>query len=102
MAFVCPVCGLPEELCVCRTISSEQETIKVRLEVRRWNKPTTIIEGIDPKTHDLAEIAKKLKSWCACGGSAKNGVIILQGDHRENIQELLERLGFSKKNIEIL
>ncbi|NIM45174.1 MAG: stress response translation initiation inhibitor YciH [Nitrososphaeria archaeon] len=102
MALVCPVCGLPEELCVCGTISAEQQAIKVRLELRRYRKKSTIIEGIDPKSHNLSTIAKRLKAWCACGGSAKNGQIILQGDHRERMPSFLERLGFPKQNIEIL
>ncbi|MFQ5711148.1 MAG: translation initiation factor [Candidatus Geothermarchaeales archaeon] len=102
MGLVCPVCGLPNELCVCGTISAEQQFIKVRLELRRYRKKSTIIEGIDPKSHNLNEIAKKLKAWCACGGSAKNGQIILQGDHRERMSGFLEKLGFPRRNIEIL
>lgn len=102
MGVVCSVCGLPEDLCVCGTISSEQENVKVRLEMRRWNKPTTLVEDIDPKSHDLQKLAKKLKRKLACGGSAKNGTIILQGDHRSRIRNILESLGFSKENIEVL
>ncbi len=102
MALVCPVCGLPQELCVCGTISSEKELIKVRLELRRFRKPTTIIEGIDPKNNNLHDISKKLKTWCACGGSAKNGVIILQGDHRESMVEYLGKFGFPSESIEVL
>ena len=102
MALVCPVCGLPQDLCVCGTISSEQELIKVRLELRRYRKPTTIIEGINPKNNNLQDIAKKLKTWCACGGSAKNGVIILQGDHRETMVKYLGRFGLSSEKIEVL
>lgn len=102
MRLVCSTCGLPKDLCVCGTISSEQESVKVRLELRRWNRETTLLEGINSKDHDLRDMAKKLKTWCACGGSVKDGVIVLQGDHREKMPELLEKLGFLKENIEIL
>lgn len=102
MRLVCSVCGLPKDLCVCGTISSEQVALKVRLEMRRWSKPTTLVEGIDSKDHDLRAMAKKLKKWCACGGSAKDGVIVLQGDHRERMPDLLERLGFLRDNVEVL
>ncbi|RLE45319.1 MAG: stress response translation initiation inhibitor YciH [Candidatus Methanomethylicota archaeon] len=101
MEVICPICGLPKELCVCGTIRRETERIKVRLELRRYNKPTTIIEGINGDHKELSEIAKKLKTWCACGGSVKEGKIILQGDQRDRIPELLKRLGFDPSQIEI-
>ena len=90
--------GLPDELW-----GIEEETlIKVRVEHRRYNKPATVIEGIDPKTHDLNRIAKELKKKLACGGSVKDGKIILLGDHRADIVKHLEKLGFKKENIQIL
>jgi len=102
MALVCNVCGLPEDLCVCGTISSEQQKIKVRLEMRRYNKPTTIVEGVNPKTYDLSKIIKQLKTWCACGGSSKNGILILQGDHRDKMLTYLPKFGIVSANIEVL
>src|SRR2546421_10190204 len=83
MADVCSTCGLPKDLCVCGTISMEQQTVKVRLEMRKWGKPATIVEGIDGKRVDLGDVATKLKTHCACGGTSKNNATILQGDHRE-------------------
>lgn len=99
---ICPVCGLPKDLCICGTLKLEEVRIKVRKEFRRFNKPVTIIEGIDEKDHDLHVIAKKLKSWLACGGTVKDGKIILMGDHKDKIVECLEKLGFSKDRIDIL
>lgn len=101
MEVICPVCGLPKELCVCGTIRRETERIKIRLELRRYNKPATVIEGINGSEKELNDIASKLKSWCACGGTAKDGKIILQGDHRDKMPELLRRLGFDSSQIEI-
>ena len=102
MSDVCSVCGLPRDLCVCETISAQQLRIKVRMEVRRWGKPATVIEGIDPKSHNLEKIAKELKARLACGGTVKNGAIILQGDHRDKIVEHLEKLGFYRDTIDVV
>ncbi|MCW3985681.1 MAG: translation initiation factor [Candidatus Bathyarchaeota archaeon] len=101
MAEICPTCGLPKDICVCGEISKEQQRIKIRRESRKWGKPATIIEGIDDKTQDLGQLAKKLKNFCACGGTAKNNQIILQGDHRDRVKTFLMRLGFPEQNIEL-
>ena len=101
MAEICEVCGLPTDLCVCNEISKDQQRIRVRLERRKWNKPVTVIEGLEAKSVDLGIIAKQLKSFCACGGTAKNGQILLQGDHRDKIADRLISLGFSGTNIEV-
>jgi translation initiation factor 1 len=100
MAEVCPTCGLPKDLCVCGEIEKEQQRIRIRLETRKFGRPTTIIDGID-NSSNLASIAQKLKSFCACGGTSKNGQIMLQGDHRERVREYLIKTGYSEENIEI-
>lgn len=101
MAEICAVCGLPKDLCVCGTISMEQQVIKVRRETRKWNKAMTVIEGIDTKSVDLGELATKLKSLCACGGSSKNNKIQLQGDHRSRVKQFLIDYGFPSSSIEV-
>jgi translation initiation factor 1 len=101
MAEVCSTCGLPKDLCVCGTISMEQQLVKVRLETRKWGKPTTVIEGIDAKSVDLVSLAGKLKSYCACGGTAKDNLILLQGDHRDKVRKILVQYGFPETSIEI-
>jgi translation initiation factor 1 len=101
MAEVCSTCGLPKDLCVCGTISMEQQLVKVRLETRKWGKPTTVIEGIDSKSVDLSGLAGKLKSYCACGGTAKDNLILLQGDHRDKVRKVLVQQGFPETSIEI-
>ncbi|MEM0320106.1 MAG: hypothetical protein QXS67_01680, partial [Candidatus Nezhaarchaeales archaeon] len=58
-------------------------------------------EGIDEKSYDLRSIAGKLKAACACGGTAKNGKIELQGDHRYKAREVLVEMGFSPENISV-
>ena len=82
-------------------ISKEQQRIKVRLETRKWGRPTTVIEGVDSKSVDLGRLAQKLKELCACGGTAKDNLIFLQGDHRRRVIEHLKKLGFAEDNIEV-
>jgi len=52
MAEVCKKCGLPLDLCVCEELEKEETRIVVRLEMRRFRKPTTMIEGLNPKRTD--------------------------------------------------
>jgi translation initiation factor 1 len=101
MAEVCSTCGLPKDLCVCGEIEKEQQRIRVRLETRKFGRPNTIVDGIDDKNSNLANLAQKLKSFCACGGSSKNGQILLQGDHREKVRDYLIKTGYPSENIEL-
>ncbi len=99
MSEICPNCGLPKELCVCETIAKEQQTITVSIERRKFGKRYTIIKGI--KDMDLNDLVKKLKSKFACGGTAKDGAIELQGDHKSKAKKILINLGFAEEMIEI-
>lgn len=95
------MCGLPEDLCACGELARDGVKIIIRLETRRFKKKGTMIEGIDPKTNDVDGVAKGLKGKYACGGTAKDGYIFLQGDHRETIKETLVDLGFPEGSIEL-
>lgn len=101
MAEVCSTCGLPKDLCVCGEIEKEQQRIRIRLETRKFGKATTIIDGMDDKNSNLASIAQKLKTYCACGGTHKNGQIMLQGDHRDRVRDFLVKMGYPQENIEL-
>ncbi len=101
MAEICPICGLPKDICVCGEISKEQQKIKVRLETRKFKKAMTIIDGIDNKDVNLSRLAQKMKTYCACGGTAKNGQIMLQGDQREKAYNFLIQMGYPEENIEV-
>ncbi|HDO21093.1 MAG TPA: translation initiation factor, partial [Candidatus Bathyarchaeota archaeon] len=90
---ICPICGLPKDLCVCQSIAREQQRIRIKIEKRKWGREVTIIDGINDKDINLHQIATKLKSKLACGGTAKNGRIELQGDHRLRVKQLLVELG---------
>jgi translation initiation factor 1 len=95
MAGICSVCGLPEELCMCEQIAKEQQQIRILTDTRRYGKVMTVIEGINSSEIDMDDLAKKLKTRCAAGGTYKDGRIELQGDHKKKVKEVLEELGFS-------
>ena len=101
MSEICPKCGLVKELCVCETIAKESQLIKVFLERKKFRKFSTIIEGIDQKEIDIKDLAKKLKEQFACGGTAKEGKIELQGDHKNKVKGFLVKVGFPPDTIEI-
>ena len=101
MREICSKCGLPQELCVCETIAKEEQKIEIRLVKRRFGKLSTIILGIDDKTINIKELAKKLKSKLACGGTTKDKNIELQGDHLEKAKKYIIEEGFSPSSITI-
>jgi len=97
---VCPICGLPKELCICGAIAKEEAKIKVYTVQRRFGKTVTIVEGIEKKANPK-EIAKKLKTKLACGGTFKNDKIELRGNHKSKLKELLIGFGFPEDKIEV-
>ncbi len=101
MGEVCPKCGLMKELCVCETIAKESQIIKVYLERKKFKKFSTIIEGIDEKDIDIKELARKLKSQFACGGTVKDEKIELQGDHKNKVKDILIKMGFPADLVEV-
>jgi len=82
---------------ITRELDREESRLTVRVEKRRYNKPTTIITGF-PKDADLHDIAKQLKTSLATGGTSKDGEIVLMGDHGKRAREKLEALGFHVAN----
>ena len=101
MAEICPNCGLPKELCVCETIAKESQKIIVTSIKKKFGKLNTVIQGIDEKEINMKELAKKLKTELACGGTAKDGQIELQGDHKQKVKQILVQTGFAPETIEI-
>lgn len=86
---------------MCEEIAREQQRINVYSEERKFGKTITIVEGIDEKRFDLKELAKKLKSKLACGGTTKEGRIELQGQHKARVKEILEQMGFPPDAIDM-
>jgi len=87
-----------EDLGAWDSIVKEQQTITVRIERRRFGKDVTIIEGFTDDI-DIKSIASKLKASLACGGTAKDNYIELQGNHKDKVVPLLIELGFNKDQI---
>lgn len=101
MADICTVCGLPKDLCVCEQIAKESQQIVVKVVKKKFGKQYTVVEGIDTGEIDIKDVAKTLKNKLACGGTAKEGVIELQGNHLLKVQEELVRMGFAPETISI-
>ncbi|MBN2111530.1 stress response translation initiation inhibitor YciH [Candidatus Woesearchaeota archaeon] len=99
MSDICPTCGLPQDLCVCESIAKETQKIEVTTEKKKFGKVYTVISGIDDKEIDMKSLLKKLKSKFACGGTAKEGKIELQGDHKNRMREMLAESGFAQESI---
>lgn len=75
-----------------------QQDLRVWLEKNhRGGKVASVIKGFVGKQEDLEALGKTLKTKCGTGGSAKEGEIIIQGDHREKIVALLIQLGYKAK-----
>lgn len=78
------------------TLLPSQQKLKIRLDTkRRAGKAVTLVEGFTGRDEDLEELGKELKAFCGTGGSAKDGEIIVQGDHREKLVQWFAKNGYS-------
>jgi len=97
---MCPVCAKPMADCVCRQAQAVvgDGTIRVRLETKgRKGKGVTLITGVPLAPAELVQLGKQLKQKCGSGGTVKDGVIEVQGDHCESLVEALKKLGWNVK-----
>jgi len=85
--------------CVCGDIAKTQQQIAVTTERRRFGKVNTMISGFDDGV-DIKDIAKQLKMKRACGGTMKNKIIELQGNHKGHIKPILVSMGFSEDHVD--
>lgn len=95
---ICPKCGLPEQACVCEQIVKSSQKIKVTTDRKRYGKIVTVVSGFESGI-DVKKIAKALKNELACGGTSKDNIIELQGDHTKRIKSLLVKHGFDEDSI---
>jgi translation initiation factor 1 len=73
---------------------AEGQALRIWLERIKGNKEATVIKGFTGPDARLDELARQLKNKCATGGNAKDGQIILQGDHRDKVLAFLVGLGY--------
>ena len=101
----CPSCQKPVSECSCKKKKSSSQTnikidgiIRVQREVKgRKGKTVTIVSGFQLADDELKNLATQLKRHCRTGGSVKDGVIIIQGDHRDTLIDELKNRGFKAK-----
>ncbi len=98
----CSVCEQSLADCTCprgtdgNVCLPKDQQVRVHREKRKgkWN---TVITGLDPKATDLNKLAKQFKNLCSAGGSAKDGHVEIQGDHRDRLVKLLKEQGYAAK-----
>ena len=85
-------------MCICGTLAKEAAKVKIYTVKRSFGKSVTIIEGVSEGTKELAS---KLKSKLAAGGTIKEGRIEIQGEHAAKVKKLLLNSGFKEEQIEV-
>jgi len=98
---MCPACRKPIAECHCKKAQSmpiSDGIVRVRLETKgRKGKGVTVITGVPLDATALENLGKQLKQRCGSGGTVKDGVIEIQGDHRDRVIEDLAKQGWTVK-----
>jgi len=101
---MCPHCGLPEKRCACRANPRGTKPpagdgiVRVRREKKgRGGKTVTTATGIPLADAALKDLAKALRRRCGSGGTLKDGIVEIQGDHADTLVAALEEQGFRVK-----
>ncbi len=80
-----------------KTLEAKEQKLRVRIEKNgRGGKTVTIISGFIGSETDLKELGKALKSKCGVGGSAKGGEVLVQGDFKQRVIEILRAMGYTQ------
>ncbi|MCM2341692.1 translation initiation factor Sui1 [Rhodoferax sp.] len=98
---MCPACRQPLAQCSCRSATARPAgdgIVRVSRQTKgRAGKGVTLVKGLDLDEAALIALGKQLKTACGSGGTVKEGVIEVQGDHVERVMELLKAQGHSVK-----
>jgi translation initiation factor 1 len=100
---ICPRCRWPVDRCACREQAgsaspSGDGVVRVRRETKgRKGKGVTTVSGVPLPPDGLAELARELKKNCGSGGTLKDGIIEIQGDHVATVMEMLAGRGWKVK-----
>lgn len=99
---MCPECRQALAECVCETVTKRlppgDGVVRVTRETKgRGGKSVTIVKGLALDPLALASLGKQLRTACGSGGTVKDGVIEVQGDHCERVIEVLKKYGHSAK-----
>ena len=81
------------------TLTNNQQNLKVCIDKHRAGKIAVIIKDFIGTDDDLKALGKILKGKCGVGGSAKNGEIIIQGDLRKKVMDILAKEGYNYKRV---
>jgi translation initiation factor 1 len=85
---------------ILRELDKEKIRIVIFKDIRKFGKSVTVITGLQER-EDVGLITKQLKTNIGTGGTYKDGQIVLQGDHREAVKNLLVRRGFNEDSMEV-
>ena len=97
---MCPGCRQPQAQCACKAPAppAGDGSVRVSRETKgRGGKAVTVVKGVAADAAALAQLGKQLKAACGSGGTVKDGVIEVQGDHVERVIEALHKLGHKAK-----
>lgn len=98
---MCPDCRQPTAACVCKKASARPASsgvIRVSRQTKgRGGKTVTRVEGVPLGDDALAQLGKQLRTACGSGGTVKDGVIEVQGDHADKVIEALKQHGYAAK-----
>lgn len=99
---MCPVCRRPQAQCVCKSRQAAQSLGDGKVRVTRetggrGGKAVTVVRGLPLDAAALTQLGKQLKAACGTGGTVKDGVIEVQGDHAEKVLALLLAQGYAAK-----
>ena len=98
---MCPGCRQPVAQCTCKAAApapAGDGVVRVQREVKgRGGKAVTLVRGLALDAASLAALGKQLKAACGSGGTVKDGVVEVQGDHVERVMALLAAQGYRVK-----